>query len=126
MQCKGHRVGNGVIDMDKLHIKAAQLHRIARLGNIEARFPEQPVLTELPSIKPTVRRVAIHRKIHSLEQIRQSTDVILVAVGNDDTANPIGVALHKREIRQHQIDAKHIPIRNAIPQSTITISSPHS
>lgn len=49
-------------------------------------------------------------KFTLFEQIRQCTDVVLVPMREHNPADLIRIALHKGEIRQHQVYAQHIVV----------------
>ena len=44
---KGHRIGNGVVDVDELHREFARLDDVARLAGNELGLGEQTMLLQL-------------------------------------------------------------------------------
>ena len=110
VQRKTHSVGNGVVYVDKLHVEAAELNVRARRCDVQLHIAEV-VLLELIRNQRHRQRRAIHRHIDLFEQIRQGTDVVLMTVRDDNTADAVLVFLNKCEIRNNRVDAGHFLVR---------------
>ncbi len=108
---QGQRVWNRVVDVDELHGHTAHLDGVARLHHIQLDAAEQPVLLELALDQPQREARGIDRGVDALEQKRQPADVILVAVGEHDSAQLFAVLLHIAEVGDDQIHAGHLLIR---------------
>ena len=96
--------------MDKLHVEAAELNVRARRCDVQLHIAEV-VLLELIRNQRHRQRRAIHRHIDLFEQIRQGTDVVLMAVCDDNTADAVLVFLNKCEIRNNRVDTGHFFVR---------------
>ena len=68
------------------------------------------MLFEFPIDQTKGQHRAVDGQIHPFEQIRQCTDVVLVSMREHNPADLIRIALHKGEIRQHQVYAQHIVV----------------
>ena len=69
-----------------------------------------PVLLELALQQLEREGRAVDRQMVELaEQVRQRADVVLVAVGEHDRFDAVDVLAHVVEVRQHQVDAGHVP-----------------
>ena len=69
------------------------------------------MLTQLPLNESDSELRAVDGHIENLEKIRQTADMILMAVGYDYSAYSVRVALDIGEIGKHEIDSEHILIR---------------
>ena len=47
----------------------------------------------------------------SPEQVRERTDVILMTVRENDRLDVVGAVAHVLEVRQHEVDAGHLRVR---------------
>ena len=97
--------------MDHLHDKIALFHPVARLDDMQLCPAEQTVLPQFPLDQADGQPSAVDRNIYLFEQIGQPTDMVLMAVGDKNAADLIRIALHIGEIRDHQVDSRHIGIR---------------
>ena len=67
----------------------------------------------------------VDRHVEFFEQVRQAADVVLVSVGDEQALDAVLVLQHVGEIRDDQIDAEHIRIREdeaAIDQDHIALA----
>ena len=69
------------------------------------------MFTQLPLNETDSELRAVDGHIENLEKIRQTADMILMAVGYDYSAYSVRVALDIGEIGKHEIDSEHILIR---------------
>ena len=106
----GHRVGNGVVHMDGLDGKAAQTEFLPGLDLVHLGAAPQPVLLQLVAQKAQREPGGVDGHIDLLEQIGNGTDVVLVAVGDEQAADLILVLHDKGEVGDHQIHAEHIAV----------------
>ena len=106
-----HRVRNGVVHMDGLDRKAAQLELV--LGGDLHKFgaAQQAVLFQLVLDQTNGEPGGVDGQIHLPQQIGQAADVILVAVGDDYALDPVLVLHHIGEIGDDQVDAEHLAVR---------------
>ncbi len=110
MDGKGYRIRDGVVDMNELDIHAPKLNMIARLDHHRLHGILKAVLFQLAVDQCQGERSAINRDIDLFQQIRQRSDVILVAMCQYNPADMLRIPLHKGEIRDHQIHTEHITI----------------
>ena len=66
---------------------------------------------ELDQRQRQPRAVNRHHAAQLLDHIGDRADVILVAVGNENAADLVAVALQIGHVRNHQINAQHILLR---------------
>ena len=107
---KGNRVRNGVVDVDKPDFHAAERDRAAGVDDMQLDLVHQAVLTQLVFDQAERQRCAVERHIDLGEQKRQTADVVLMTVGQYDTAHALHILLNVAEIGDHQIHAEHIAV----------------
>ena len=108
---EGHRVGDGVVHMDGLDGKAAQLE-LAPGGDLhQLGAAQQAVLLQLVLDEADGEPGGVDRQVHLLEQVGQRADVVLVAVGDDDALDLILVLHHIGEVGDDQVHAEHVAVR---------------
>ena len=100
-----------MIGMNQLNVKAAQLDVIACLDAVDLDLLGHAVLLKLGTQDTCHQTRAIDRNIQLFEHIRQCTDVILMAVRDDNAAHLVLVPAQIRDIRNDQIDAQQIIVR---------------
>ena len=108
---QGHRVRNGVVHMDGLDGKAAQLELVAGMNLHQLGAAQQIVLFQLVLDQADGQLGGVDGQVHLLEQVGQRADVVLVAVGDDHALDLILVLHHIGEVRDDQVDAEHIAVR---------------
>ena len=97
--------------MDKLHLEAAQLDRIARTHMVELDLLGHLMLGELCLDDAAGQARGIDRCIALAQDIRDCADVVLMAMRNDIAAQLVQVALEIGGVRDHQVNAQHIIVR---------------
>ncbi len=107
---KGHRVGDGVVDVDEFHIKFAHLDHLASLYGDELGLLEQAVFLQLQLDEPRRQAGAVHRHIHLLENIGDGPDMVLVTMGDEKPPDSRPVLYQIGHVGDHQINAVHVPI----------------
>ena len=107
LDSKRHSIGNRVVHSDKFHRQIlANRNHATGLNHVQLDLVRQAMLLQLRTNQRYRQTTGVHRHIHLLEQIRQRTDMILVTVGDEDTANLI-LDLHNiRKVGQHHVDAQ--------------------
>ena len=108
---KSHSIRDGVVHMDRLHGKAAQLdlltgHDLHKLG-----LTGKAELLQLVLDQAAGQTGAIHRQADLLQQIGNAANVVLVAVGDEQTLDLVLVLHHKGEVRDDHIHAEHLAVR---------------
>ena len=111
LYCESHRVGNRVVDVDKLDAHAAELDGLARVDDMHLRLVEQAVLTQLVAHQSEGERRSVERYVDPREKEGKSADMVLMTVGQDDASHLVGVLLDIGKVRYHQIDAQHVAVR---------------
>ena len=95
---KGHRIRDGVVHMDGLNGKAAQLDLLSG-GDLHELGPAcQTELLQLVADQAAGQAGAIDGQVKFLQQIRDAADVVFVAVGDEQALDLILVLHHKSEI----------------------------
>ena len=113
----GHRVG----DRDELDLERADPAALAVLDRDE-RGPagHAGLVDPVPGqCQGQFRAVDVDREV--AQQVGQSAGVVLVAVGEDDPVDPVGVLPQIGEVRQDQVDSGHVRIGEHDPQSRTSI-----
>ena len=105
---KGHRVRDGVVDVDEFHAEFAGLDRHARFDRDDLGGLEQPVLLELETDQSRRQARAVDGHIDLLEDVGDRADVVLVTVGDEKTADAVFVFDEIADIGDHAVDAVHI------------------
>ncbi len=108
------RVRDGVRDGERLDGEGARLDLLAGLDDLDMRLVEQPMLAQLdldeaarePGAEHGGQRLAVVAQ--GAHQEGQRADVVLVAVGEEDGAQAIGIAQHVAEVRDHEVDPGHL------------------
>ena len=90
---KCNSVGNAVVNIDELNAKAAEPEHIPCLLGEDLRIVKQIMLLKLELNKRSCERRCVDGYIKFGHNIRDSTDVILVTVGQDDTSDSVGIGL---------------------------------
>ena len=108
---EGQRVRDGVVDVDRLNGEAAERDLLARADLMEDRAGRKAVLLELVLDKTNRQLGGVDRHIEFFEQVRQTADVVLMTVGDEQALDAVPVLEHVGEVRDDQIDAEHIGIR---------------
>ena len=101
--CEG--VGDGVGDGDELQVEGAHCQTVAFRDDVQAGVA-QTVLAQLGGHERQGQVGAVDRDVApQLEQVRHSTDVVLVAVGEDQADDVVHPLLDPREVGQDQVHA---------------------
>ena len=108
---KGHRVRDGVIHMDGLDGKAAQLDLLLRGDLHELGAARQTELLQLVFDEAAGQAGAIDGQVDLLQQIRDTANVVLVAMGNEQALDLILVLHHEGEVRDDHVHAVHVAVR---------------
>ena len=111
-------IGDRVRHADELDPERAELERlVVRRHLAKLGVAEQAVLVEL-RLDKTERepRRDDHRHAALAHEIRQRTDVILVAVREDNTADHVLALAEIREVGQDEIDAEVLVAREGEPR----------
>ena len=107
---QGHRIGNGVVHMNQLHIHAAQLNVGACRRHVKLGGAVQVVLLQLALNQPNGQRRAVHRHVQLFQQIGYRANVVLMAVGDHHAPNFVPVFFHKGKIGDDAVHPGHILI----------------
>ena len=110
---EGNRIGNTVIDVDKLDRKAAEAEGRSRLFRKDLRIIQQILFFKLQFDKRRRQRQRIDRDIQFAHQIRHSSDVVFVPVREDQALDAVGICLEICKIRQNDIDTVHVLVRKS-------------
>ena len=110
-QCIGQGIRNGVVDVDGFNVECAEAEGVAGLNFVEFAFLENAMLFQLALNETDGQPRGIDRRLHLLEQERKASDVVFVAVGNDDAADTVGVAEQIGKVRNDKVHAEHVGFR---------------
>jgi hypothetical protein len=87
----GDRVRYGVVYMDKLYGHTSEFDDVAGTYYVKLRRAEYTVLPELALDKAERHARAVYRHVDGLEKIRQSADMVLMAMGKHDALYVVAV-----------------------------------
>jgi hypothetical protein len=104
----GHAVGHAVGDADELQCEGADRHHVARLHRHIAGPVLDTVLFDLGLDQRQCQRRAIDRAAHVRQHVRHRTDVILVAVRQDQRLHLAAARLEVGEVRDDEIHARQV------------------
>ena len=104
------RVGHGMVDVNEFDVECAERDDLARADLVQV-VGADVVLVELAVEDPERQAGAVHVALDLFEQVGDRADVVLVPVGQDQTAQLLRVALEVGEVRRDDVDAGHILLR---------------
>ena len=108
MDGEGHGVGDGVVDVDELHVELAHPDHLPSLHGDKLGGLEQAVLLQLQLDEAGGEPGAVDGHVHLLEDIGDGPDVVLVAVG-DEQAPDSGLIFHQvGHVGDDEVDAVHV------------------
>ena len=109
------RIWNAVAGLDQFHLHVADLERFAVLHNHQSLFAEIARLLELRFEQPDREARAVNRHVELSQDVRQATDVVFVAVGENNALHLLLVRREIGDIRDHTVDAEQVFRREAHP-----------
>ena len=108
---KRHGVGNGMVDVDELHLEAAGLDHLAGGVGHELDLVAHAVLLELQLDEAGGEPGGVHRGVDRLQNIGQRTDVVLMAVGDEKAAQLFRVLDKIGHVGDDKVYAVHVFFR---------------
>ena len=107
------RVRDGVVHVDELHGEAARADHLARLHGAQraALGQARDAVVELVLEQLHGHFAAVDGRLELAHQVRQAADVVLMAVGDEDTAHAVSVLQHIGEVRDDGVHAGHGLVR---------------
>ena len=105
---KSHSVGNRMVYMDEFHAEAACLYHITGLMGDELYGIGKLVLLQLQLNQAVGHGSTVNGAIDLLHAIGDGTDMVLVAVGNEHTAQLFLVGNQIGKVGDYQIHTIHI------------------
>ena len=108
-QGDGPRVGDRVRHVHELDLERAGLHPLSG-GQLAKRHVAELVLVELGADHADREQAAVDHGRHTdlAEHVRESPDVVLVAVREHDRLDVVRSVAQAREVRQDEVDAEHV------------------
>ncbi len=103
-----HGVGNGMAHVEKLHAERSQWQNIARLDGMQFNLIQQVMLPQLHLGQAERQPCAVHGSIHVREDVGQRTDVVFVAVGEDDGPQLLPPLHHIGDIGNDDVNPQHV------------------
>ena len=108
---EGHGVRDGVVHMDRLHREAAQLDLLSGGDLHELGLARKAEFLQLVADEAAGQAGTVDGQVELLQQVGDAADVVLVAVGDEQTLDLILVLHHKGEVRDDHIHAEHLAVR---------------
>ena len=112
---KGHRVGDGVVDVDELHRELARPDGLTRLAGHQLHLVHQAVLLQLQADQSRGHSGGIDGGVDVPHEIGDAPDMVLVAMGDEDGPDPIPILDQIGEVGDDHVDAVHIVVREPHP-----------
>ena len=101
--------------LEELYPEGAQL-KLRPRGDLLQRAPAlQPVFAELAVHQTQGQPAPEDRDVQLAQQVRQGAHVVLVTVREQDAQHLLSVLHDVGEIREHQVDAQHLLVREHQP-----------
>ena len=110
---KGHSIGDGMVHMDEFHLEAACLHRLPRLMGDDGSGVQQIMLLQLDLDQAGSQTGGMQRRVHLLEHIGQTADVVLMAVSQEKATELMPVLHQVGNVGHHQVHTVHVVLREA-------------
>ena len=102
-----------MVDTDELHLELSEDDLVPRFDTVELRLEIEYVLLEFVFQNAEGQPCPIDRDVQLLQKIRDTADVVLVAVREHDAANLVRVADKIGKIRHDKVDPQHIVVGEA-------------
>ena len=99
--------------MDEFHTEASGLHHVAGLVGDELDLVRQPVFLQLQLNQTVGHSGAMDGTVNFPHGVGNGTDVVLVAVGDEEAPQLFLVFHQVGEVGDHQIHAVHVLLREA-------------
>ena len=113
VDAKAHSVGNGVVHVDKLHLEAPGFHHVSRLVGDQLHLVRQTVLLQLQSDEAAGHGGDMDWGQDLLQGVGQGTDVVLVAMGDEEAPKLSLIFDQIGEVGNHQVHPVHVLFREA-------------
>ena len=98
-------------DRDELGLDGTDLVDLTVLDRDERRLTHYARFLEALASKPEAQRGSVDRRRNIAQEVREPTHVVLVPMGEHDPVDPLRVLPEIAEVREHQIDAGHVGVR---------------
>ena len=110
---EGHGVGDGVVDVDELHIELAHPDHLPGLHGGELGLLEKAVLLQLQLDEPRREPGAVYGHVHLAQDVGDGPDMVLVSVSDEQSPDTALVLDEICGVGDNQINAVHVPVREA-------------
>ena len=107
---EGHRVGNGVVDMNELHAELAGLDHLARLAGDELGLVGEVVFLQLQAHQSRRHAGGVDGHVDAAQQVGDGPDVVLVAVGEKNTPDLVPVLDEVGKVGDDHVDSVHVVV----------------
>ena len=110
---QGQRAGFdcAVGEVDEFHMEGTNLKRLAGMHLHQPNAVGQAVLFQLGASQCQGERRTVNGRVHFVQQIRQSPDVVFVRMRQQDGAQAFPVLPHVGEIRNNDVHAQQFGVR---------------
>ena len=109
------RVRDRMRGVHPFDVEAAERLGVAGPHRVQLRCLDEPVLAQLVAQESEGQRGAVDGHRESRQHVRQRADVVLVAVREHDPADVGDALLQPRDVRDHEVDAEHLLLREHQP-----------
>ncbi len=90
---QSHPIGDGVADVEELHLEGADVCHLARLHGVQLDLVQQSAARQLELHQPARQARGIDRGIDLLQQVVDGAGVVFVPVGDHHAAHPAGLVV---------------------------------
>src|ERR1044072_9461804 len=90
---------------DEFDLEHADIHDVARLDAMQQRIAEQLLFFEFAFRKSGGEVRTVNWDVELFEQVREGTEMIFVAMGQDDGGDIVAILVEKTEIWDRDVDA---------------------
>lgn len=104
-------IGDRMVDVDEFGFKTAELHRVSRLDRVQLSLLCQLVLVQLVFEDAERQPRSVYRRVYRPQNVRDRSDVILVTVGYQYSADFVRVLLEICYVRNNEVDSEHVVVR---------------
>ena len=102
-------------DAEELDAEAADLEGSVRLDDVQASVAQQAKLSELDGDEAVGEPGGVHRDVQLGQNVRERSDVVLMAMGYQDGPDALPVLDEVRYVGDGEIDPGHILLREEHP-----------
>ena len=102
------RILDAVVCLDKFYTKAAQINGLSMFDHFSLGASEQIVLFKFVFDQSDRKLCCVNGYIDLLHHIRKCTDMVLMAMGDNESFDFVNIVLQISDVRYHKVNSQHI------------------